>query len=228
MRPVILALLLFSSCAVAGQSPRVLSPEAFEKAISEGDQLILDVRTEKEFRLGYIKNAMQANWNDTAEFRKRVQAIDRQKPVYIYCLGGVRSTAAAKWMETQGFSNLIELDGGINAWKIEARPLENPVQEKQLTLLDLSAMVGTNTTVLVDFGADWCPPCRKMQPVLDSLKKDGSIRFELIKIDAGTQTEIQKSLGIKTLPTFIIFKNGKDTWRGEGIIEAAELKKRLE
>ncbi len=227
MRPVIISFLLLSSCLACGQSSQTLSPGAFEKAISVGDQLVLDVRTDKEFRLGYIRNAMQANWNDTTEFRKRVQSIDRQKPVYVYCLAGIRSKAAADWMRSQGFTSVIELDGGINAWKKESRSLENPVQEKQLTLEDFSAMVGVNDRVLVDFGADWCPPCRKMQPVLDSLQKDSSLHFKLLKIDAGAQTEIQKKLGINTLPTFFIFKNGQNTWRGEGILSTSELKTRL-
>ncbi|MET0466109.1 MAG: thioredoxin domain-containing protein [Chitinophagaceae bacterium] len=227
MRPIILSLLLFNFYAAFAQSPTILSPEAFEKAISGGDQLVLDVRTDKEFRLGYIKNAMQANWNDTAEFRKRVQFIDPQKPVYIYCLGGVRSSAAAEWMKARGFTKVIELEGGINAWKKEHRPLENPVREKQLTRKDLEAMVSGKASVIVDFGADWCPPCRKMLPTLDSLSRDRSLHFELIKIDAGSQTEIQEELGISSLPTFIIFKNGREIWRREGMISVAEFKRQL-
>jgi rhodanese-related sulfurtransferase/glutaredoxin len=228
MRCVILSLLInFAGTVVFGQSASTLNAGDFEKAIADGKQLVLDVRTAMEFRTGYIRNAMQANWNDTIEFGKRLQYIDRNKPVYVYCLGGVRSKAAAEWMKKQGFSNVIELEGGINAWKKEQKPMENAVQEKQLTLEDIGAMVGANATVMLDFGADWCPPCRKMQPVLDSLQKDTSISFQLIRIDAGAQTEIQKSFGITTLPTFIIFKNGRDLWRGEGIIEQAELKKQL-
>lgn len=227
MRFLILFLLMLSDCAVSGQQSGVLSPGEFEKAVSAGDKLVLDVRTDKEFRTGYIRSAMQANWNDTAEFSRRLQYIDRQRPVYVYCLGGGRSSAAAEWMKKHGFSSVIELQGGINAWKKENRALENPVVEKQLTLEDIGAMVGGNRTVMLDFGADWCPPCRKMQPVLDSLEKDRWLKFELIKIDAGMQTEIQKALGVTTLPTFIIFKNGQDTWRGEGIVSAEELKKQL-
>lgn len=229
MRLIILSLCLFSVFAAAAQTPSatVQKPGEFEQSISSGKQLILDVRTEKEFRTGHLANAMQANWNDSAEFRQRIQHIDPAQPVYVYCLVGARSATAARWMRSHGFTNVIELEGGINAWKAAGKPLESAAAVKQISLAELQAMIPREKTTLVDIGADWCPPCRKMQPVINELKKDPSLHFEVVNIDAGEQTDIQQQLGTKAIPAFIVYKNGKEVWRGEGILSADELKKQL-
>ncbi|PZR24872.1 MAG: hypothetical protein DI535_20520 [Citrobacter freundii] len=228
MRLMILTLSLFTSAAVSAQSPSTAEkPDDFEKSVSSGKQLLLDVRTEKEFRSGHLAGAMQANWNDTAEFRQRIQHIDPKQPIYVYCLAGARSASAARWMRSHGFVNVIELEGGINAWKAAGKGLENAAVVKQISKAELEAMIPKNQTTLVDIGADWCPPCRKMQPVIEGLKKDTSLHFELVNIDAGVQTAIQQQLNTKAIPVFIIYKNGKEVWRGEGVISTAELKKQL-
>lgn len=229
MRFLILSLFCFSSLSSLSQQKDglTLTPDEFQKSISAGNPLILDVRTANEFRSGHLQNAMQANWNDTAEFRARTRHIDREQPVYIYCLGGSRSVAAAAWMRSQGFSRVIELDGGISAWKMAGKPLENAAPVKQISLSEFAAKINPNKTVLVDVGADWCPPCRKMKPVVNALIHSSAGKVDLLIIDAGEQTELLKALNVTSYPTFIIYKKGKEVWRGEGIFSSEELKKWL-
>jgi len=81
--------------------------------------------------------------------------------------------------------------------------------------------------VLVDFGAEWCPPCRKMQPVLDALQNEMKDKFKIVKVDGGINTAVMQQLDVSTLPTFIVYKNGKEVWRKQGIVEKNELKKQL-
>src|SRR6218665_535694 len=167
MRLMILTLSLFISVAGFTQpaSAIVQKPDNFERSVSSGGQLILDVRSEKEFRTGHIAGAMQANWNDSAEFRQRLQHIDQQQPIYVYCLVGARSAAAARWMRGHGFSNVIELEGGINAWKAAGKSLESAAAVKQISLADLKTMSLVKKPPFGIRGGVCCPPCRKMQPV---------------------------------------------------------------
>jgi thiol-disulfide isomerase/thioredoxin len=83
---------------------------------------------------------------------------------------------------------------------------------------DLEKVIATNKIVLVDIGADWCPPCRKMLPVLEILKKQPSHPFYFLAVDGGNDIDVMKALNSEGLPTFIIFKNGKETWRHQGIV----------
>lgn len=229
MKNVCLLLLLFMavSCRSQQDSTRKLGPDAFEKGISKADIQVLDVRTSGEYQSGHIKNAMQADWTNKEQFNDRIQYVDKNKPVYVYCLVGARSAAAAEWMRQNGFSHVMELVGGINAWKRAAKPLEGQKDEPQMTVEQYWASIPKDKTVLVDFGAEWCPPCIKMQPVIDEVEKAKDLEFILIKIDAGIHTDVMKSLNIEPIPLFIIYKNGKETWRQQGIVKKEDLKKQL-
>jgi len=92
---------------------------------------------------------------------------------------------------------------------------------------EYKALLSGNDTYLVDFGAEWCPPCKKMEPVLASLQKELAGKFVFRKIDAAVQTDIMKAVNVDALPVFIIYKNGKEVWRKQGITSLEELKKQI-
>lgn len=219
-----LVLVLSVSCMAQSKSA---NPQEFEKGISQADIQILDVRTATEFSSGHIKNALQADWTNPTQFQDRIRYVDKDRPVYIYCLAGGRSHAAAEWMKENGFRNIVELKGGINAWKKENKPVEGASNEPQLTKEQYFASIPTNKTILVDFGASWCPPCVKMNPVLAELEADKDLKFQLLKIDAAIHTNLMKELDLEPIPVFILYKKGKEVWRKQGIVSKEELKKLL-
>ncbi len=208
------------SCNSQAQQVNISVPE-FEKAIAQNAVQVLDVRTAREYQSGHLKDAFLADWNNETEFRERIKSLDKNKPVYTYCLSGARSGAAAKWMNQNGFT-AYNLKGGIVAWKNADKPVEQVILVKQITMPEYLAQIPADKTVLVDFGAVWCPPCKKMSPVLDSLVKTNGSQFILLKIDGGEQTEICRELNIDGFPTFIIYKQGREVWRKQGLIEAKE------
>lgn len=218
----IISSLAFISCS--GQNKRGLSAEEFDKAISTGQNVqILDVRTPGEFFGGHIKNALLANWNDEEEFDRRIAFIDKNKPVYVYCLAAGRSAAAADKLRKMGYAQVYELKGGTNAWRAAGKPLEGSSNDKQMGMDEFNKAIGKNGTVLVDFGAEWCPPCRKMEPVLKSLIANNPGKFTLVKVDGGRDQDILQQYKVTALPVFIIFKDGKQVWRREGMAEEREL-----
>ncbi len=200
-----------------------LSAPQFETAITQPEVQILDVRTPGEFESGHIKGALSADWNNEAEYKRRLAFVDKTKPVYVYCLAGGRSAAAAKQMRADGFTNVYELTGGINAWKGAGKPLEGKSDEPQMTINQFKNAINASPTVLVDFGADWCPPCRKMIPVLKSLQDNNKDKFVLLKVDGSRDQDLMKLYHVTALPVFIVFKNGKEVWRKDGIAEEKEI-----
>ncbi|MDB5279365.1 thioredoxin domain-containing protein [Ferruginibacter paludis] len=216
--------LILISCQA--QQKTNLTADEFEKAITKDSVQILDVRTPEEYSAGHIKNTLLANWNDKAEFSRRVAFVDKNKPVYIYCLAGGRSAAAAKQLRSEGYENVIELSGGINAWKAANKPLEGKSDEKQMTEEAFNAAI-SGKTVLVDFGATWCPPCKKMEPVIKSLQSNHANQFELVKVDGGKDLDLLKKYAVTALPVFIVFKNGKQVWRKDGVATEKEMAEAL-
>ncbi|HMK25102.1 MAG TPA: rhodanese-like domain-containing protein [Chitinophagaceae bacterium] len=225
MKNVWFCVLLFSTFSSQGQqdSSRKIGPDKFEKGISKQGIQVLDVRTSGEYQGGHIKNALLADWNDKNQFNDRIKYVDKDKPVYIYCAVGGRSSAAAAWMRENGFANVLELNGGFNEWKKERKPVEGMSNEPQMTIEQYWAKIPKDKTTLVDFGASWCPPCVKMAPVIDELETVKDLNFLLVKIDAGLHTDIQKALNIEPIPVFIIYKDGKEIWRKQGVVSKEEL-----
>ena len=229
MKNVYFLFLFFSSlfCQAQPGSTAKMKPDEFEKAIAGNNMQVLDVRTASEFNAGHIKNSLQADWTNQQQFLDRIQYVDKDRPVYIYCLVGGRSTAAAEWMRNNGFKNVVELMGGINAWKTAVKPLEGNSNVPQMTMEQYKANIATDKTTLVDFGATWCPPCVKMKPILDELESTKDLNFLLLRVDASVHTDVMKALGIEPIPVFIIYKKGKEVWRKQGIVSKEELMAQL-
>ena len=78
--------------------------------------------------------------------------------------------------------------------------------------------------VLVDFWASWCPPCRAMNPVIDSLAK----RFKVCKVNVDTNQPLAARYGISSIPAFFIFKDGQIVARHVGVTPEATLRAELE
>src|SRR5690606_9280242 len=100
----------------------LLSAVDFSKKISETEQaLVLDVRTPEEFEKGHLENAVNIDWKGD-DFNENISKIDTETPVFVYCLSGGRSKAAAEEMRKLGFEQVAELDGGIMQWRAENLP----------------------------------------------------------------------------------------------------------
>lgn len=221
---VLLVATAMNAAESVAQQAGQLSADDFEKGIGQTGIQLLDVRTTEEYQSGHLKDAFLADWTNKDQFIKSVQALDRTRPVYTYCLAGVRGEAASAWLSENGFT-AYNLTGGIAAWKRAGKPVEEAVFVKQMNLQEYHALIPANRTVLVYVGAAWCPPCKKMNIVIDSLATSKGSSFHLVKIDGGEQTAICKQLKIVTFPTFIIYKVGKEAWRHSGIIDGKELAK---
>ena len=210
------------SCAQSSTSTsQVLKAAAYKEAIAAKNIQVLDVRTAAEFNAGHIQNALQANWLDQKEFANRTQHLDKNLTVYVYCQVGARSASAQAALEAKGY-NVINLEGGLSNWKMNGFPVEGTVNKAQMSVEDLNTTTSSNKIVLVEIGGDWCPPCRKMLPVLEKLKQKPAAPFYFLKVDGANDIDVMKSLNAEGLPTFILFKNGKETWRHEGLVTLEE------
>ena len=82
--------------------------------------------------------------------------------------------------------------------------------------------------VLVDFWADWCGPCKMIAPVVDELadEYEGKFSFTKLDVDANPQTAMQ--FGVRSIPTLLLFKDGKVAEQIVGAVPKAVLKKKIE
>jgi thioredoxin 1 len=84
-------------------------------------------------------------------------------------------------------------------------------------------LIQSSKPVLVDFYAEWCGPCKMMKPrLLDVAERIGD-QAKIVEVDIDIEKELAERFHIQSVPTLIIFKDGKQRWRQSGIISANAL-----
>ena len=82
--------------------------------------------------------------------------------------------------------------------------------------------------VLVDFWAPWCGPCKQLMPTLDRLSAEYGGRFKLAKVNTDEQQELAQQVGIRSLPTVVLFKNGTAVDHFSGVVPEAQIRQMLD
>lgn len=228
MRFLYLLVIVLSSCDTNGQQKLSIAVTEFETKAQSGTYQVLDVRTAGEYKSGHLKNALQADWLNKQQFEERTRYLDKQKPLLVYCASGVRSEQAAKWLLGKGFTEVFNLKGGTSAWQLEGKRLEAETVVAQMAVNAFQQKINVQGFVLVDVGAEWCPPCKKMEPVLAQLQQKMNGKYQFVKVDGGIDIDVMKTIKAAVLPTFIIYKDGKEIWRKEGIVDLETLQSKLQ
>src|SRR3989338_6252344 len=81
--------------------------------------------------------------------------------------------------------------------------------------------------VLVDFFAEWCGPCKTVAPVLEDIAKEYSGKIKVVKVDVDGAGSTASQFGIMSVPTLMIFKDGKALSQNVGAMSKYELKNQL-
>lgn len=81
---------------------------------------------------------------------------------------------------------------------------------------------------LVDFWAPWCGPCRMMAPVLDRTAAQHATELRVAKVNTDEQPQLAGRFGIRSIPTLILFREGRELARQSGAVDAANLSRWLE
>ncbi|OEK05979.1 thioredoxin [Roseivirga misakiensis] len=89
-------------------------------------------------------------------------------------------------------------------------------------------LVDQETPVLVDFYADWCGPCQMMAPVLKEVAQEMGDKVKVIKIDVDKNQPIAQRFGVRSIPTLILFKNGKILENRAGVLTKRDLTNMIE
>ncbi len=83
-------------------------------------------------------------------------------------------------------------------------------------------------TTLVDFWADWCPPCHALAPTIDAIATEARGRFKVGKVDVQANAKLAQSFGVQSIPTLIFFRDGVEVERLVGAASKGAIQEKLE
>jgi thioredoxin 1 len=80
-------------------------------------------------------------------------------------------------------------------------------------------LIQSEKPVLVDFYADWCGPCKAMEPVVKEVAKTIQDKARIVKVNIDKQSQLAQTYNVSAVPTFMVFKKGQMLWRHPGMID---------
>ncbi|MBI5066839.1 MAG: thioredoxin [Deltaproteobacteria bacterium] len=81
--------------------------------------------------------------------------------------------------------------------------------------------------VLVDFTAEWCAPCRALEPTLEALARDLAGRVKVVRLDVGASQVTSERFGVRAMPTLLLFRGGKVVRQAVGALPRAHLERMI-
>jgi len=86
-----------------------------------------------------------------------------------------------------------------------------------------NTIIDSDTTVLVDFFADWCGPCKMLAPILKQVKDELGDAIKVVKIEVDKNQLLAAKYQVRGVPTMLLFKNGKQVWRQSGVLQKSDI-----
>ena len=98
---------------------------------------------------------------------------------------------------------------------------------KEISESEFDAAVSSGV-VLVDFGAEWCAPCRAILPVLQKFSADYEGRVEVFSVDIDRSPSLAAKNGVMSVPTLLVFQGGRQVERIVGAVSEGHLRKKID
>ena len=94
--------------------------------------------------------------------------------------------------------------------------------------MNYNEVINSSKVVLVEFFASWCPHCQRMMPIVAQIKELLEGQADVYQYDIDKNSELASEVGADSIPTFIIYKDGKEVWRESGEMDGQVLLSKIQ
>jgi rhodanese-related sulfurtransferase len=208
-----------ATVTVAQEAPKLASLEEFSTKLSQQEKpQIIDARSPEEFALNHLPGAVNFNLQ-TTNYAALVKNLEVTKPVFVYSIQNGRSSALAKDLRSRGFKDVYDLEKGIGNWVGGGKPLYTTAK-KGLSLAEYNQILASNKLVLVDIGSRYCGSCRRVKPILETLRQEQGEALKIVELGLEEDPELIAALKTVTaFPYLILYQQGEIVWQRSGVTD---------
>lgn len=212
-----LALQVVSVWVIAQDTKNVLAIAEFTTTLkAQKSPQLIDARSAEEFALNHIPDAINFNLQ-SAGYETLIKGLSPEKPVFVYSIANGRSVALANDLRSRGFKDVFVLDGGIGAWTGSGQPLITTAK-KGLTLEEYNKIIASHDRVLVDIGSKFCGSCKKVKPILASLRQQHGPSLTILEIELEESPALIGALKtVSAFPYLILYNRGEVVLKHMGL-----------
>jgi thioredoxin 1 len=223
----VIPMLFFYSACNQNNNYKEVNSQQFQELLASDDGILIDVRTESEFNNGHIANAGNLNIY-SSDFNQSLLLLPKDQPIYLYCLSGNRSLMAARILAENGYKNVYNLQKGMMEWNSQNLPVviesnAKPDTDNAMEPEQFANLIGSDSLVFIDFYAPWCGPCRKMMPMIDSLKVEFHGKVKVVKVNVDASKNLAKELKLIGVPYLSLYNKGEVIFSKNGTVTREEL-----
>ncbi len=186
------------------------------KQMMDGNQSIvtLDVRILAEYKLGHIDGSKLI---PLLELEERINAVDGNSAVIVYCGSGVKSEKASKILLDHGFDKVYNIRGGLNAWQnagffVVSGSTANQITPSNDSLSsEIEDILSSGKPVFLFLYVDWCHFCQQQIPIIDELEQEYNGKITFIRVNCEMHPDAMTDLEARGYPSmFLILRKGDD------------------
>jgi uncharacterized repeat protein (TIGR01451 family) len=170
--------------------------------------ILLDVRTQDDFLArGHINGARCV---PLSELKERIDELDKDKEVIVYCNSGMKSKPACEILAENGFENVYNMFGGIKAWTATGFALNAPSlpsytsSEKNSVDSRIDSALENDKPAFMFFYTDWCHFSQKQKLIIYALEQEYSEKVVFIYVNAKENQQAMDEFGVTGFPTMVL------------------------
>ena len=178
--------------------------------------VILDVRTLAEYKSGHIDGSKLI---PLLELEERINAIDGNSAVIVYCRSGVKSEKDSKILLDHGFDKVYNIRGGLNAWQDAGFPVVSnsatnhicPTNDSLSSKID--GTLSSSKSLFLFLYVDACRFCQQQIPIVDELEQEYAKNMTFLRVNCEEHPEVARIYGVQGYPAMFLIPGKGDNWR---------------